>query len=336
MPSQVKKINMSEIRKDPVFGRWIILAFEREARPNEFKINKGNKYCLCPFCAGNEQMTPPESFSIRDEKGNWKLRVVPNKFPALCGNSPLKSSYEGIYESLNGSGKHEVLIETPDHTLHLEDQPVDNIASIIKTIAKRAKAMEEDPLIKYVMVFKNHGKNAGASLLHPHSQIVGMPLIPLRVLQEIEGSERYFKEHNSCVFCDMAKEESSLKKRVIAENDDFIVITPYASRFAFELWAFSKTHQTHFETISDNLALSLAEVLKISLKKLYNSLDNLCYNLIIHSTPPTQKAGSYHWHIEIMPKLNFVAGFEWGTGFYINTLSPEKAADILNSGKKYK
>jgi UDPglucose--hexose-1-phosphate uridylyltransferase len=330
---------MPEIRKDPVFGRWVIIASERGLRPNEFRLGSGpgeGPY-TCPFCAGHEELTPPEIYSLPREKGGWRLRVVRNKYPALEDGGSPENRRSGIYNKMDGMGFHEVVIETPEHGTLLETMPVENVADVIRTFMLRVSAIKKDPRIKYVMIFKNHGRNAGASLLHPHSQIIAMPMAPLRVMQEIDGAADYHRERGTCVFCDIVKEEIDFKRRVVAENEEFLAVTPYASRFSFETWILPKKHASHFEDMPQEHAALLAAALKTTLNKLSVSLPDLSYNLIVH-TMPVQEASAehYHWHIEIMPKLSHVAGFEWGTGFYINTVSPEDAADILNAGKKFK
>ncbi len=330
---------MPEIRKDPVFGRWVIIASERGLRPNEFRPGSGSETAgyACPFCAGHEELTPPEIYSLPDGKGGWRLRVVRNKYPALVSDGSVENRRAGIYDRMDGMGFHEVVIETPEHGRLLEQMPAEAVADVIRTFTLRVREIRKDPRIKYVMIFKNHGRNAGASLVHPHSQIIAMPMAPLRVMQEIEGAADYLQERGTCVFCDILKAEAEFAKRVVAENADFMAVTPYASRFSFETWILPKAHASHFEEMPDAQAERLAEVLKTALTKLSVSLPELSYNLIVHTMPVREpSAGHYHWHIEIMPKLSHVAGFEWGTGFYINTVSPEDAAEILNSGKRYK
>ena len=332
-----RRTAMPEIRKDPVLNRWIILASERQQRPNDFiaaskKINAN----VCPFCPGNEKMTPPELCSIPGANGSWKIRIVPNKYPALEGDLPLNPEINGSCERMNGSGRHEVLIETSDHNGTLEKLPPGHLSEIIMAYAARAKEMLKLPFIKYVMIFKNQGKNAGASLAHPHSQLIGIPLPPQRILEEIKGCKAYKEKHGECLFCLLAKEEAALKKRTIAENARFIAIMPYASRFAFETRILPKWHAPKFESINDDEAMDLADIMQKSLSKLSHSIPDLCYNMMIHSSPKEDKSGIYHWHMEIMPKLTQVAGFEWGTGFYINTLSPERAAEILNAGEIFR
>lgn len=326
---------MPEIRKDPVFGRWVIIASERGLRPNDFRADSAAN--ACPFCPGNEDMTPPVIYSLPGPAGGWRLRVVRNKYPALVGDGSMDSRRDGIYDSMDGMGFHEVIIETPEHERALEQMPREAVADVIRTYMLRVREIKKDPRIKYVMVFKNHGRNAGATLLHPHSQIIAMPMAPLRVMQEIDGAADYHDERGTCVFCDIAREESAFKKRVVAENGDFIAVTPYASRFSFETWILPKAHSSHFENMPDERADALADVLKTALSKLSATLPDLSYNLIVHTMPVREaEAGHYHWHIEIMPKLTHVAGFEWGTGFYINAVPPEEAAEMLNTGKRYK
>ncbi len=330
---------MPEIRKDPVFGRWVIIASERGLRPNEFRLgaDQDGKNYVCPFCAGNEALTPPVIYSLPDKAGGWRLRVVRNKYPALTSEGSSDNRREGIYNRMDGMGFHEVVIETPEHGRLLEEMPAEAVSDVIKTFMLRVREIRKDPRIKYVMIFKNHGRNAGASLLHPHSQIIAMPMAPLRVKQEIDGAADYHLERGTCVFCDIVAEEISFRKRVVAENASFLAVTPYASRFSFETWILPKKHYSHFEEMPESEAGALAETLKTTLGKLSASLPDMSYNLIVHTMPVQEPAAPYyHWHIEIMPKLTHVAGFEWGTGFYIKTVSPEDAAEILNSGRKYK
>lgn len=333
---------MPEIRKDPVFGRWVIIASGRRGRPNEF-TNAGdpvNPY-HCPFCPGYEEETPPTVYSLPslDPKSpaKWRLRVVMNKFPALVESVADDHIPDGMYDRMEGMGIHEVVIESPDHNHQLEDMTVEEAADVFKAFIVRINEIKKDPRVEYAMVFKNYGKNAGASLAHPHSQIIAMPMAPIRVVQEIEGAQNYHEENGACVFCDIVGQESEFKKRVVGENSDFLAVTPYASRFSFETWIIPKAHESHFENISADSAAGLADITGTVLKKLRVTMEDLSYNLIIH-TMPVKEPGVpyYHWHIEIMPKLSQVAGFEWGTGFYINTVSPEDAASMMNAGKKYK
>ena len=328
---------MPEIRKDPVFGRWVIIASERGLRPNEFLAAGEEAGYACPFCPGNENLTPPTLYSLPGSDGSWRQRVVGNKYPALVPEGTTDSRGDGVYNRSDALGYHEVVVETPEHGRSLEQLPVEAVTEVLKTFALRVREMKKDKRMKHVLIFKNHGRNAGASLLHPHSQIIAMPMAPLRVTQELDGAAAYHKERGSCVYCDIVAAELAFKKRVVAENSSFLVVAPYASCFSFELCVLPKKHLSHFEDLPETGAGALAEVLRTALGKLSASLPDLAYNLIVHTMPVQEpEAAHYHWHIEITPKLTRVAGFEWGTGFYINTVSPEEAAEILNSGKKYK
>ncbi|MCX5784849.1 MAG: galactose-1-phosphate uridylyltransferase [Elusimicrobia bacterium] len=328
---------MPEIRKDPVFGRWVIIASERGLRPNEFLTASEAGDYKCPFCPGNERLTPPAVYSLPSTGGDWRLRVVPNKYPALVSGGVGGEQPDGIYYRMDGIGSHEVLIENTRHGLRLEEMEVEAIADVLRAFILRTREIKKDPGVKYVMIFKNHGRNAGASLAHPHSQIIVLPMVPIRLVEEIDGAKNYLEKKGACVFCDIIKEETRVKNRVLDENEHFLAIEPYASRFSFETWLLPKKHLSHFEAMPDALVLDLAAILKGTLGKLYATLPDFSYNLVVHSMPVQEpQAAHYHWHIEIMPKLSQVAGFEWGTGFYINTVSPEDAADMLNTGKKFK
>ncbi len=331
---------MPEIRRDPVSGRWTIVASSRNERPSDFasgKISKSKKNC--PFCPGNENQTPPETYSVKYPKeNNWRLRVVPNKFPALVSSEGAES-FEGggLYKKMAGRGVHEVIIETPEHFRQMHEMKEETISEVFKCFALRIREIKKDKKIKYIMIFKNYGRHAGASLAHPHSQLIAMPMVPMRVANELEGAKTYFSQNSACVFCDIIKEETAFKKRIVAENEAFIAVNPYASRFTFETWILPKKHLSHLENTNEDDFKNLAKVLRSTLQKINHSLGDTAYNILIH-TMPAQEAASlfYHWHIEIMPKFSHMAGFEWGTGFYINTVSPERAAEILNSGKKYR
>jgi UDPglucose--hexose-1-phosphate uridylyltransferase len=331
---------MPEIRKDPVFGRWVIIASERGLRPNEFKIasDNGSGVYKCPFCPGNEELTPPTVYSLPAAgAAGWRLRVIRNKYPALVPGRNGGGQTDGIYNRMDGIGSHEVLIENSRHDLRLEEMEAEAIADVMRTLIHRTREIKKDTGVKFVMIFKNHGMNAGASLAHPHSQIIALPMVPIRVAEEIIGAGHYLQEKGACVFCDILKEETRFKNRVVAENNNFLAIEPYASRFSFETWLLPKTHLSHFEDMPEAQVPDLASILKNVLCKLYATLPDLSYNLVVHTMPAqTPEEPHYHWHIEIMPKISQVAGFEWGTGFYINTVPPEDAAAMLNEGKEYK
>lgn len=328
---------MPELRKDPVTGRWVIIATERAKRPSQYnKLIEERKGGFCPFCAGNEKSTPPEVLSYRpsstpkDGEG-WWLRVVPNKFPALQQEGVLKRSGHGMYDQMTGFGAHEVVIESPSHEQTFADLPEEQVQEIIWAFRDRTVELRKDPRMRYIMIFKNWGREAGASLEHPHAQIIGLPIVPKRVQEELGGSSKYFDYKERCVFCDMIRQEVEDNRRVVAENDSFIALMPFASRFPFETWVLPKEHTSFFNDIQKNQVVELSKIMKSLFVQMKSALDDPPYNFVIHTTPfdETGSVPYYHWHIEIIPKLTKVAGFEWGTGFYINPTPPEDAAKFL-------
>jgi len=327
---------MPELRKDPIYGRWVIISTERSRRPSDFAPEDRRSIGgFCPLCEGNEDRTPPEVLAFRENgtppnSPGWSLRVVPNKFPALRIEGDLDREGEGIYDKMNGIGAHEVVIETPHHTETLATLPLKSVENVLWAYRERIIDLRRDPRLRYILVFKNYGSAAGASLEHSHSQIIALPIVPTRVREEIEGSKNYFLYKDRCVFCDIIRQELQQRKRVIFENSHFISIAPFASRFPFETWILPKGHQPSYELEQGLLYAKAAEALSDILRRLKQVLDDPPYNYIIHTSSfPEQDRDYYHWHIEIMPKLTKVAGFEWGTGFYINPTPPEEAADYL-------
>ncbi|MGB9843943.1 MAG: galactose-1-phosphate uridylyltransferase [Caldisericia bacterium] len=329
---------MPELRKDPVLGRWVIIATERSLRPDDYKIEieeKKNDLSKCPFEEGNESMTPPEILSYRkpdtnkNEKG-WWIRVIPNKYPALRIEGELDKRGVGMFDMMNGIGAHEIVIETPNHFEEMSDMQESHIEEIIWAWRDRIIDLKKDKRFKYILIFKNKGSQAGASLEHPHSQIIALPIVPIRVSQELDGSMEYYNFKDRCVFCDIIQQEIEQKERLVEENHEFISIVPFAARFPFELWILPKKHTSNFIDVSKSDVVSLSRVLKRSLLRLKKVLNDPPFNLIIHTSPLDKyNLDYYHWHIEIMPRLTKVAGFEWGTGFYINPTKPEDCAKYL-------
>ncbi|MFC1667340.1 galactose-1-phosphate uridylyltransferase [Candidatus Omnitrophota bacterium] len=332
---------MSQLRRDPITGRWIIVNISNPKKPQEFVLHGQVKAGgVCPFCAGNENMTPPEVEAIRDasskpDTSGWSVRIVPNKFPALEIDGGVDSRGIGVYDMLNGVGAHEVIIETPDHYRDLADLTENEIKHVIFKYRSRSLNLEKDHRFKYILIFKNHGEEAGASLEHTHTQLVALPIIPKRVKEELKGAFKYFGYRERCVFCDMIAQELQDGARVISENEHFVAFCPFVSRFAFETWLLPKTHNQNFNAIDDKRVEDMAAILKDVLVRLKNCLKDSPYNFIIHTAPVRNGLNEeFHWHLEIMPKLTNVAGFEWGSGFYINPTSPELAAKYLREGLK--
>ena len=327
---------MPELRRDPIIGRWVIIASERGKRPYDFVTEKDKtKGGFCPLCPGHENTTPPEVLVYgrpsHDPNGpNWQLRVVPNKFPALIIEGDLDKRGEGIYDKMNGIGAHEVIIESPNHHETLSSMDIDQLVLVFRAYKDRLIDLARDKRFKYIIVFKNFGKAAGASLEHSHSQLIALPIVPQIIQEELYGCQRYFDYKERCVFCDIIRQERSQHMRLVDENDDFITICPFAPRSPFEMWVLPKRHQSRFNSMDDGQLYQLAVLFSSTMRKLDNVLPNVPYNYMLHTAPLNDAhLEHYHWHIEIMPKVSTVAGFEWGTGFHINTVPPEEAAVIL-------
>ena len=330
---------MSELRKDPITGRWVIVAPDRVKRPTDFHLERPTVAGrdTCPFCEGREHMTPPEVLAYRAGGGvangpGWDVRVVPNKFPAMAVEGELNVKAGGLFERMDAVGSHEVLIESPRHDDTLATMSVEQIERVLRAFRDRAVALARDPRFQSVVLFKNHGATAGATLEHPHAQLIALPIVPGFVREELDGARRYFDAVKRCVFCDLIQHESDALERVIEATADFLVVSPYASRFPFETWLLPKGHSARFVDYPDRRFEHLARALKTAAARIDRALGGPDYNLVLHSSPLLEDAASsYHWHIEIVPRLARVAGFEWGTGFYVNHTSPEDAARALRS-----
>ncbi len=330
---------MPQLRKDPVVGRWVIIATERSRRPTNFApVSTQQPAAFCPFCPGHEDKTPPEVYVARPdgtEPGSaaWDVRVVPNKFPALQIEGDLERRGEGLYDLMNGVGAHEVFIESPSHTLDLPDLPADHIARVLDAFRHRLVDLNRDPRLRYVLIFKNYGERAGATLEHPHSQLIAMPIIPRNIDEELTGARRYFELKERCVFCDIVQQELAAPEmsRVVLKTERFLAIEPFAPRFPFETWILPRKHAANFHTLGEGTPmLELASVLKDTLQRLNLALSRPPYNFVLHTAPVGDGASDYyHWHLEIAPKVTRVAGFEIGSGFYINPTPPEDAARYL-------
>ncbi|MCM8811760.1 MAG: galactose-1-phosphate uridylyltransferase [Candidatus Omnitrophica bacterium] len=326
---------MAEIRRDQSTHRWVIISTDNPMDPEDFEPGqKKTRIDSCPFCPGNESMTPGDIFSIPSKTGGWQLRVFPNKFPALRIEGELNKTGTGIYDMMNGIGAHEVIVETPDHAKDLVDLLPDEMDLVIRAYRDRIRDLRRDSRFRYILVFKNEGAPAGASVSHSHSQLIALPIIPKRVSEEIWYADAHFEQTRRCIFCDTIQQELREKTRVVLETPQILVYAPYASRFPFELWVLPKEHLAHFADSPEPLLLEAGDALRKTLEKLRTLLRHPSYNFLIHTSPlaaPTP--AGYHWHIELMPRLTHVAGFEWGSGFYINPTPPESAARFLREVK---
>lgn len=331
---------MPELRKDPILGRWIIISKERGKRPTDFIVEKSEvKGGFCPLCPGNENTTPAEvlaygrSNQTRNTPG-WTLRVVPNKYPALVIEGNLDKEGEGPYDKMNGIGAHEVIVETPNHDESFTSMPPERLVNIFLAYRDRILDLSQDPRFRYVIVFKNYGRPAGASLEHSHSQLIALPILPRMIVSELEGSLSYYRYKDRCIFCDIIRHELNQDIRVVCQNDNFVCIAPFAPRAPFETWVLPRRHSSCYGSMPDNLFLSLAQLFSECMRRLSACIPEVPYNFVLHTMPlRSQPLEHFHWHFEIMPKLTSFAGFEWGSGFYINPTPPEDAAKFLRDVK---
>jgi UDPglucose--hexose-1-phosphate uridylyltransferase len=332
---------MSEIRRDPINGRWVIMDTDHPNQPQDYEYEHNSyKGGACPFCYGNESMTPPEIEVIRDPStapntSGWQVRVVANKFPALQIEGDLERKGLGIYDMSNGVGAHEVILETPYHEKDIPDLLNSEVENFLSIYCRRAFDLVKDKRFKYIMVFKNFGLAAGASLEHPHTQMIALPMIPKSALEEIKGAHDYYEYRERCIFCDIIRQESEEKERIVLENKYFLSFCPYASRFPFEIWIIPKKHKEFFCQTAQDEVPALAQILRETIAKLKVIFPQVAYNFILHSSPVNTDIETlgYHWHIEFMPKLTRVAGFEWGSGIYLVSTPPELAAQYLREAK---
>jgi UDPglucose--hexose-1-phosphate uridylyltransferase len=323
---------MPELRRDPVIGRWVIIASERARRPHDFGAGDGaagRRSGPCPFCPGQEHLTPPEVAALRPN-GDWRARVVPNKFPALMVEGELGKRGDGMYDLMNGIGAHEVIIETPRHEVSLTGLSDEEVRDVLWLYKQRLLDLRNDFRLVYGLVFKNVGERAGASLEHTHSQLIVTPIVPLRVESEILRCQEYFEYRDRCLLCDMVVQEMASGSRMVLDTPNFIAFEPFAARFPFETHVMPKRHLSHFEMTDDALLQELARCLRLTLSKIETAVDHCAWNYLIHTSPLNAKPlEHYHWHFEIFPRVTGIAGFEWGSGFYINPVPPESAAQFL-------
>lgn len=331
---------MPELRQNPATKEWVIIATERAKRPEEFGSGAGVKLPIerdgCPFCVGRENQTPKEILAYRTyntvpNSPGWWIRIIPNAFPALVPEGvPERFQVENFFTHMAGLGEHEVIIESPNHDETIVTMEQKQVEELFLAYRERYIALSKDPRFELVILFKNHGASAGTSLRHPHSQIISVPVTPLHIRNRIESAMHHFDDHGTCVYCEMISKEIKLGERLVLETDNYIVLEPFASRAPFETWVLPKKHNSSFENISTAQAKELAFVMRGALTKISNSLNDPDYNFVVRSTPVHEKNVEYfHWHIMILPRVSAVAGFELGSGIYINAVIPEDAARYL-------
>ncbi|MCL6472246.1 MAG: galactose-1-phosphate uridylyltransferase [Firmicutes bacterium] len=327
---------MPELRQDPVTKNWVVIAKERAKRPRDFIEGGAGAPPVCPFDYGHESMTPPETFAFRPDNippnsPGWIVRVVPNKFSAFTPDN-FEESKNGLFKTRKAYGAHEVVIHGPDHNLDLATYPIQQSEAVLKAYVHRYRYHMSQPYGKYILIIINHGKPAGASLEHDHSQIFAIPFIPPLPNSELKGAAKYYQANNRCVYCDMIASEIKDGHRVIEITDNYIAYVPFAAKLPFETRIMPVKHRPQFEEISDGEIEELAAVFRRSLRRFYFGLRDVPYNMYLHTSPPGyDMIESYHWHISIIPKLTVAAGFELGANVWINVTLPEDAAEFLRS-----
>jgi UDPglucose--hexose-1-phosphate uridylyltransferase len=328
-----KKIQaVSELRQDLVTGDWVVIALGRGKRPGEF-VKKREPYPplqkQCFFCFPEETGQEKDVLIYRRTDGEWSLRVFPNKYPAFARGKSIRHFEEGPYFAMDGVGYHEIIVFR-DHTRQIALLDPVEVAEIIDAYQSRYIDLMNKKSVNYIEIFNNYGIEAGATVEHPHSQLMAIPVVSPGIQLELDGAEQYHKNTRKCVFCTMVAWETGDRKRVIFENDNFVAFCPFSSRAAFEIWVLPKRHMPYFERINNEEKIDLGEALQKAISSIYKTLEDPAYNFYIHTSPCDGKDyPHYHWHIEILPHTSTWAGFELSTGIEISTIEPERAAEEL-------
>jgi UDPglucose--hexose-1-phosphate uridylyltransferase len=345
---------MSEIRRDPIRGGWVIVVPERTRRPQDFAFPETRRAGLpddggpgdagqssdpadaptCPFCEERERIAGWELLAWRPGQGapntpGWQVRVVANREPALRVESDLGPGGDELFPRFGGLGAHEVIIESPRHTDVWPTMAPDAVARVLWAWRERMRDLKRDFRLRSFLVVKNHGPAAGAKIDHPHSQLLAFPFVPPVLDRELQAAAGHFEHARSCVFCDVIAEEIQLNLRVVVQDGGALALTPFASRVPFETWVLPRLHEARFEDASDAVLLSVASRVQDVLRRLAATLRNPPFNLVLHTAPVESHGASYHWHIEIAPRLAAVSGLEWGSGVFVNPVPPEEAAAVL-------
>ncbi|NLK37150.1 MAG: galactose-1-phosphate uridylyltransferase [Epulopiscium sp.] len=320
---------MSEMRQNKLTGEWIIYAVNRKKRPYDFSKKMEPKKSSphdCPFCKGNEDKTTDALYEDRGN-GEWSVRVFPNMFPAVDENGKVEEA-SSFYKTAGARGRHEVLVDTPNHTQTIDTFTEGHLEKIFTALQKRFSSFYEEEYIHYIQIFKNGGPEAGMSLSHSHWQIVGLPIVPNRILTQEDAEKEYAQKNHGCLFCDMIKYEEEQQKRVVTENERFIAFTPFASRFSYELWIAPKRHISTFIELEEEDIKALSHMFHKIIKGVSKIREGICYNICFIDAQKGREGDYYHWHIEIMPRVGGFAGLEFSTETYINSILPEEAADF--------
>lgn len=331
---------MPEIRQNMATKQWVIIATERARRPEDFVDDSRppSHEVLpaydpdCPFCVGNEEGPDMELLRLPAGDGPWQARVVKNKYPALSLEGDRERSFDGVHRQISGVGYHEVVVESPRHNASPALMQVEDVALFLSALQTRGVVMAMDDRIEHVIYFKNHGPRAGTSLAHPHSQIIGLPVVPYDVRARDEEARRYFDDTGKCVYCDMLAHEIEDRRRVISENDDYVAFVPYAALSPLHVWILPREHHSSYLMVAPVSIGMLAEISRDILRRLYYGLNDPDYNIVLRSAPvKAWYADHLHWYVSLIPRVTQSAGFELGSGMHINTALPEESAAFLRS-----
>jgi len=330
---------MPELRQNFMTKEWVVIATERAKRPDQMAMHRPAKPAVsfvadCPFCPGNENLTPPEILRLADGSGGWRARVIPNKFAALSADAKPERTIRRSRRRMGGFGVHDVIVETPDHSLAMAEMSDSQVADILRIYKTRYDYLSLDPRIAHVTIFKNHGVDAGTSLEHPHSQMIATPVISYQVRQRFQEAMQHFDDFGSCIFCQIIEEELEEQKRIVLTSEHFVAMELFASPAPFYTHIYPRRHMASFGDISAKEIADLGRILRTVLGKLYHGLQNPDFNFTIRTAPAELVGVRYfHWYMSIIPRLTRTAGFELGTGMFINTVIPEDAAEFLRDVK---
>jgi UDPglucose--hexose-1-phosphate uridylyltransferase len=325
-----------QLRKDPILSRWVAVLSESLAPADYPPLHARPAEDSCPLCAGRESETPPEITAVRTDGGAWRARVIPSFRPILSSEGDLGRRGYGIYDAMNSIGANEIIVEAPEHIARPEDMGAEQVKTVIELYKQRVTEIQKDERIRHVLVCKNSGSGAGSGFTHQHSEIIATPIIPLRMKIELDGAKYHYSYKERCIYCDIIDEELRVGKRVIAETERFVAFCPYAPKYPFEFWIAPKVHKCSFEDISPEEIDDLSGVLASTIKRMRTMLGEPSYNYVVHTAPnriPRRDhrhtlGDDFHWHIEVVPRLQRASGFEWGSGFYVVPTAPEDAAEF--------
>lgn len=331
---------MPELRQNFFTKEWVIIATERAKRPEDLVVHREAKeipafVATCPFCPGNENQTPPEVLRIpTSANGSWQVRVVPNRFSALARDVEPTRIIHRSRRSINGFGVHDVIIETPSHAQFMALMSDPHVADVLRIYKTRYDELSHDPRIAHITIFKNHGRDAGTSLEHPHSQLIATPVISHQVRERFQQALSHYDEYGECMFCQMIEEELQEQKRIVMVTERFVALELFASATPFCTHIYPRRHMASFGDISAAEINELGRVLRTVVAKLYYGLENPDFNYTIRSAPAECVGVKYfHWYVSVIPRLTRVAGFELGSGMFINTVLPEAAAEFLRNAR---